>query len=604
MAIDKDKSLFETADELRRQAEKRLGENKGTAHSPRAVIEPLRLQHELEVHRIELEMQNSELRRARDEVEAALEKYTDLYDFAPMGYFTLDRKGTICGVNLTGASLLGVERSRLIGRRFGRYVLQKDGPTFTSFLANSFESRVKESCEVTLSNHVARPIHAKIEALASNSGNECRVVVIDISEHTHMENELRQAHDELESKVIERTLAANQASRAKSRFLANMSHELRTPMTGVLGMLEVALGGTLDPEQRECIDTAYTSARSLLQILNDILDLTKIEEGKLSIEEKPFTLAIYVNFAVDIILPEARRKGLDLILSKADDLPETVIGDQVRLRQILTNLIGNAVKFTERGKVVVTVTAGDRSATGKREITFTIADTGIGIPIDKQYLLFRPFSQIDDSHTRVFGGTGLGLAISRELVERMGGTISCESEEGHGSSFSFTIPFCEAGTLCAQALVSGMTPPAASDAPPVCRETWPHLLIAEDDEITRKVFGLMLKRHDFDIDFVANGRQAVEMCGKGGYDLIIMDVQMPVMDGFEATATIRGREKEHGGHIPILAMTAHALKEDEDRCLAAGMDAYVSKPIDFKKCLGVIRELLDKEADRLKTLAI
>jgi len=254
--------------------------------------------------------------------------------------------------------------------------------------------------------------------------------------------------------------------------------------------------------------------------------------------------------------------------------------------------------------VVVTVRAGDRSATGKREITFTIADTGIGIPIEKQYLLFRPFSQIDDSHTRVFGGTGLGLAISRELVERMGGTISCESEEGHGSSFSFTIPFCEAGTLCAQALVSGMTPPAASDAPPVCRETWPHLLIAEDDETTRKVFGLMLKRHDFDIDFVANGRQAVEMSAKGGYDLIIMDVQMPVMDGFEATATIRGREKEHGGHIPILAMTAHALKEDEDRCLAAGMDAYVSKPIDFKKCLGVIRELLDKEADRLKTLAI
>jgi len=254
-------------------------------------------------------------------------------------------------------------------------------------------------------------------------------------EHYRAGQEIRQAR-----------YAAEAANRAKSQFLANMSHELRTPMAGVLGMLEVALGGPLEAEQREFIQTAHHSAGSLVRILNDILEMTRIEAGMLSMEEKQFSLHKCVVSVVDIFIAEAWRKGLDLVLSVADDVPETVVGDQLQLKQVLTNLVGNAVKFTERGKVELKVEALSIIPSGKREVTFTVTDTGIGIPDDKKSLIFRPFSQVNDSHTRRYGGTGLGLVISKEIVERMEGTIVFDCEEGIGCSFTVTIPFGVTGS--------------------------------------------------------------------------------------------------------------------------------------------------------------
>jgi CheY-like chemotaxis protein len=422
--------------------------------------------------------------------------------------------------------------------------------------------------------------------------------LIDITGRKRAEEALRLVNEAAASIRLAKE-AAEENARLKNQFLVNMSHELLTPMTGILGMLRFALEEDLSPLLREYLETAQGSAQSLLRILNDILDMAKFEAGKLVIEEKPFSPRRCLAEAVDIITPEVRRKGLDITLSLADEVPDTVVGDQMRLRQVLINLIGNAVKFTEWGKVVVRVTAGKAASDGKRQFTFAVTDTGIGIPDDKKELVFRAFSQVDASLSRMYGGTGLGLAICRKIVELMGGTISFVSEEGVGSTFSFTIPLEEARPE-REALFAQESQPSKTTTITGNGEMIPRILLAEDDPVSRQVFGMMLKRAKYNIDIAEDGLKAIEMWGQGGYDLVLMDVQMPGLNGFEATRVIREKEREGGGHTPIVAMTAHARKEDEENCLAVGMDAYISKPIDIQKSLQVIGNIIKRKAEEYR----
>ncbi|HJV66903.1 MAG TPA: CheR family methyltransferase [Geomonas sp.] len=404
-------------------------------------------------------------------------------------------------------------------------------------------------------------------------------VIRDVTRRKGREAELRQAKE-----------AAEAATRTKSQFLANMSHELRTPMTGVLGMLDLALSGELEQEQRECIAAAYNSARSLVRILNDILDLTRMEMDKVSIEVKPFSIRKCLEHTVHLLLPAARNKGLELILQVAKGVPDHLLGDQTRLSQVVTNLASNAVKFCDKGEVAIRVQAAETCG-GSWEVTLSVSDTGIGIPHDKKHLLFKVFSQVDESHSRCYGGTGLGLVISKGIVERMGGTISFTSEDGKGSTFTCTIPFRRAQPAVEGERAAGDSR-AVGAVSPVEGMLTPRLLVAEDDHTIRDVLGRMLRRGGYQVDFAVSGKSAVEMWELGSYDLILMDVQMPAMNGFDATSAIRRQERVRGGHVPIIAMTAHAFKESEERCLAVGMDGYVSKPIDFKQTLQTIAEVI------------
>jgi two-component system sensor histidine kinase/response regulator len=402
--------------------------------------------------------------------------------------------------------------------------------------------------------------------------------------------ELRKANDSLilaTEKAQKMAGAALMASHAKSEFLANMSHEIRTPMNGVIGMLNFLLETDLTTEQREFTSTVKTSADALLFVINDILDFSKIEAGKMTIENVDFDLRQVVKHIFDLLALPARDKGLDLTYSVPEGACTTLLGDPTRLRQILLNLLGNAIKFTARGKVWLEINS--LSETGENiELRFSVRDTGIGIPKEVQKGLFQPFNQADTSTTRRFGGTGLGLVISRKLVDLMGGGLEVTSTEGEGSTFFFTLQFPKQKVNAAGALsstvVSGAISSAAS-APNGLR-----VLLAEDGKINRMVAIRLLEQLGYTVDVAVNGREAVEAWRKNSYRIILMDCQMPEMDGYEATRLIRDFEVKQGLEpTQIIALTASTVEGAREICFAAGMNGYVSKPIS-KPILGAALE--------------
>ena len=642
--------------------------------------------HDLQVHQVELEMQNEELRRTQEELETLRSRYFDLYELAPVSYITVSETGMITEANLTAADLLGATRGELLRLAFNRFIRREDQDIFYLQSKELLSSGTRQEFDLRMRRQDGTPFTGHVAATASHDESGAplfRLVVNDITGQKQIEAGLLASEEKYRSlidsiidcvwevdaegrftflsarfqditgippeefigktpldifrgeessnfvagflaavadrrpftavdviirhddrkqiiaevsaepifspdglflgmrgltrdvsgrKKYERELhearqAAEAANRAKSEFLANMSHEIRTPMNAIIGLGHLALKTDLTPKQLDYLEKITSSGERLLNLLNDLLDFSKIEAGKVELEVIPFPLRTSLERLLGLVGVTAAGKGLQLRLSLDEKAPEFLIGDPHRLEQVLLNLLGNAVKFTSFGEIELTV----RLLSFEEErlvLEFSVKDTGIGMTPEQTVRIFSPFIQADGSTTRRYGGTGLGLNICQRLIELMGGEISVTSEPGWGSIFSFTAVFRR-----------GEIPPVVEVVPAlgVSALSGLRVLIVEDQDINRQVLQELLQHAGITVELACDGQEALDLAARMEFDAVLMDLQMPVMDGYEATRQLR--LKWPADRLPIIALTAHAGRDERQLCLQVGMNDQLAKPV-------------------------
>jgi len=543
------------------------------------ILSLLVIRHLIRMHHLvkELKQANDNETEARHNIEKISAEIQDLYNNAPCGYHSIDGEGRIVAMNDTELKWLGYTREEVVGKLFIYDLLEEETAksvreNFPTFKKNGF---IKERRLIMRTKtRITFPVVLNSVAIYDQDGNyvASRSTIFDITEQQKTETALKEARQQ-----------AIESANVKEQFLANMSHEIRTPINSVIGFTNLLQKTSMAEEQQQFVNLIQSASENLLTIINDILDISKIEAGMLRIEKNPFSLRGLCNSIETMFYHKAREKNLSFSLNIQDNIPDTLTGDAVRLTQIMVNLISNAIKFTQKGGISINITTLGQTSDHVR-LRFSIKDNGIGIPVDKLDAIFERFQQGETDTTRKYGGTGLGLSIVRNLVQLQGGQIEVDSDPGKGTEFVFEIEYSLVPVGVALASSLSERSEISAGAFPDAR-----ILVVEDNAMNQLLIKFTFQSWKINYELADNGVKAIEWLQRDKFDLVLLDIQMPLMDGYATSQAIR---KELKSDIPIIAMTAHALAGEREKCLSHGMNDYISKPIHEKELYGLLKRYL------------